>query len=173
MPPPGPALPEISRRQQKLVRASFAEVWRAAHGAIADGRLHIAQDDEAGGTIRLSVGKRTRSQPEDLERELMRVADVDKARSRGLRRLSEYRIDYTVTVARLDEDDTRLEISTDIAAVDRSEVIWIAPGIAQAVPRTFEVPSKGILERDLFAQIAERLFLSEEMLYLFGVPGRE
>lgn len=173
MPSAGPALPEVSHRQQKLFHASFGEVWRATHGAIEYTRLHVAQDDEAEGTIRLSMRRKASSRPEDLERELMRLADIDKARRGGLQRLSEYLLDYTVAVARLDEQQTRLEVSTQITAVDRSEVLMIAPGIAQVIPRTFEVPSKGILERDLVAQIAERLFLSEEMLYSLGVLGRE
>jgi len=168
-----PKLPEVSHRQQKLLRASFGEVWRATHGAIADTRLRITEDDEAEGTIHLSVRRQASSRPEELERELARIAEIDKARQQGLEHLSEYLLVYTVAVARLDEQQTRIEVSTQITAVDRSEVIWIAPGIAHVVPRTFEVPSKGILERNLFAQIAERLFLSEEMLYSLGVLGRE
>ena len=173
MPSALPKLPEVSHRQQRLVRASFGEVWRATHGAIADTHLSITEDDEAGGTIHLSVRRTARSRPEELERELARIAEIDKARQQGLQRLSEYLLDYTVAVARLGEQETRLEVSTRITAVDRSEVMMIAPGIAQVIPRTFEVPSKGILERNLFAQIAERLFLSEEMLYSLGVLGRE
>lgn len=173
MPRAGPTLPEVSRRQEKLIHASFGDVWRAAHGAIENTHLRVTKDDEAGGTIRLSLQRKARSRPEELERELTRVADIDKARRFGLQRLSEYTLDYTVSVARLDEEETRLEVSTQITAVDRSEVIWIAPGIAQAIPRMFDVPSKGILERDLVAQIAEHLFLSEEMLYFLGALGRE
>jgi hypothetical protein len=173
VPSAGPRLPEVSRRQQKLVRASFSDVWRAAHGAIEDTHLRVTEDDEAQGTIRLSMRRRTTSGSEDLARDLMRIAEIDKARRRGLRRLSEYLLDYTVAVARLGDQETRLEVSTRITAIDRSEVIWIPPGVAQVVPRTFEVPSKGILERDLVKEIAERLFLSEEMLYFHGVLGRE
>jgi hypothetical protein len=103
----------------------------------------------------------------------VRIADVEKARRLGLEHLSEYSLDYSVAVARLGEQETRLEVSTQITAVDRSEVMMIAPGIVQVIPRTFDVPSKGILERDLVAQIAERLFLSEEMLYTIGALGRE
>jgi len=173
MPSAVPELPQISHRQQKLVRADFGEVWRAAHGAIADTHLRVTEDDEAQGTIHLWAQKRAGARPEVLERELVAIADVEKARRLGLQRLSEYLLDYTVEVARLGEQETRLEVSTRITAVDRSEVIMIAPGIAQVIPRTFDVPSKGILERDLFSKIAERLFLSEEMLYTIGALGRE
>ena len=173
MPSAGPQLPEVSHRQQKQVRASFGEVWRATHGAIEDTHLRVTEDDETEGTIHLWSRKTARSRPEELERELMRIAEIDEARRRGLERLSEYLLDYTVAVAPLGEQETRLEVSTLITAVDRSEVIMIAPGIAHVIPRTFEVPSKGILERDLVERIAERLFLSEEMLYSLGVLGRE
>ena len=109
MPSALPKLPEVSHRQQRLVRASFGEVWRATHGAIADTHLSITEDDEAGGTIHLSVRRTARSRPEELERELARIAEIDKARQQGLQRLSEYLLDYTVAVARLGEQETRLE----------------------------------------------------------------
>jgi hypothetical protein len=173
MPSALPERPEISRRQQKLVRADFGEVWRAAHDAVANTHLRVTEDDEAQGTLQLSARKMARGRPGTLERELVRIADVEKARRLGLNRLSEYRLDYTVAITRLGEEETRLEVSTVITAVDSSEVIMIGPGIAQVVPRTFDVPSKGILERDLVSQIAESLFLSEEMLYTIGSLGRE
>jgi hypothetical protein len=168
-----PERPEVSHRQQKLVRADFDEVWRAAHDAVANSPLHVTADDEAEGTMQLSTRKIARGRSGTLERDLVRIADVEKARRLGLRRLSEYTVDYTVAVARLGEQETRLEVATQITAVDSSEVVMIAPGIVQVVPRTFEVPSKGVLERDLVSQIAEHLFLSEEMLYTIGALGRE
>jgi hypothetical protein len=173
MPSAAPERPEVSHRQQKLVRADFGEVWRAAHDAIANTPLRLTADDEAEGTMHLSTRKAARSRSDAVERELVRIADVEKARRLGLARLSEYLVDYTVAVARLGEQETRLEVSTQITAVDHSEVIMIAPGIAQVIPRTFDVPSKGILERDLVSRIAEHLFLSEEMLYTIGALGRE
>jgi len=39
------------------------------------------------------------------------------------------------------------------------------------MPRSFEVPSTGVLERSLVEQIAARLLLSEEMLYSLGTLG--
>jgi len=173
MPSAGPERPEVSHRQQKLIRADFGEVWRAAHDAIANTPLRVTEDDETEGTIHLWARKTARSRSDALERELVRIADVEKARRLGLARLSEYQLDYTVGVARLGEQETRLEVSTRITAVDRSEVIVIPPGIAQVIPRNFDVPSRGILEHELVSQIAERLFLSEEMLYSLGVLGRE
>jgi hypothetical protein len=173
MPSALPERPEVSHRQQKLVRADFGEVWRAAHEAVANTPLRVTGDDEAEGTIHLWARKMARSRSDDLGRELVRIADVEKARNLGLARLSEYQLDYTVTVARLGEQETRLEVTTRITAVDRSEAVMIAPGFVQVIPRTFDVPSKGILERDLVSQIAERLFLSEEMLFTIGALGRE
>ena len=173
IPSAGPERPEVSHRQQKLVRADFGEVWRAAHDAIANTSLRVTEDDEAEGTMHLWTRRTARSRSDALEREIVRIADLEKARRLGLGRLSEYMLDYTVAVARLGEQETRLEVSTRITAVDRSEVMMIGPGIAQVIPRTFDVPSKGVLERDLVSQIAEYLFLSEEMLYTIGALGRE
>jgi uncharacterized lipoprotein len=58
MPSAGPELPEVSNRQQRLVRASFGEVWRATPGAIEDTHLRVTEDDEAEGTIHLFVNLR-------------------------------------------------------------------------------------------------------------------
>jgi len=173
MPSAGPEPPEVSHRQQKLVQASFAEVWQAAHAAIVETRARLADDDEKGGTIHLWMRKTAGARPGELERELTRIAEIDRARHMGLSRVSEYTVDYTVEVGRLGDRETRLDVSTKITAVDRSEAMMIMPGVVQVIPRNFVLPSKGILERELVQAIAGQLFLSEEMLYYLGVLGRE
>lgn len=74
---------------------------------------------------------------------------------------------------RLDDAETRLDVSTRITAVDRSEAFVVVPGLVQVLPRSFDVPSKGVLERELVDGVGTRLFVAEEMLYYLGVLGRD
>ena len=168
----GPRLPEPTHRQQKLFQARPDEVWKAARAAVEEAHLPIAADDEAQGTLRVWMRKSARSRPEELERELARIANVEKARERGLGRLAEYLVEYTVEVHPVGDDRTGLDVSTEITAVHH-EAIVVPPGIVHIVPRNFPVPSRGVLERQLVEQIGARLLLSEEMLYSLGVLGRD
>lgn len=157
------------------MKASFAEVWGALHAAIEeDGRLGADDEDEKEGT--LSAGMRVAGRgrrPEEFGRELLRIADIEKARRAGLRGVSEYTVDYIVNVGRMTERETRLEIATRITAVDRSEMVYMPPGIVQVIPRNFDLPSRGVLEREFVSRVVEHLFLAEEMLYYLVELGRE
>ncbi|MBI2963641.1 MAG: hypothetical protein HYY35_07785 [Deltaproteobacteria bacterium] len=173
LPSSGPQRPEPSRRQQRLLKATSPEVWRATHAVIDEQRLTIADEDEREGRIHLTRRRTSRVRPEEIERELRRIAELDKARRMGLQRLSEYLVEYAIEVARLGDDETRFDVSTRITAVDRSEAFIAGPGLVQVIPRSFDVPSNGVLERELVDSIGSRLYLGEEMLYCLGVLGRE
>jgi hypothetical protein len=171
LPKPLPELPEPTHRQQKLFQASFDDVWKAAHTTVEESQMRITEDDEAQGTLQAAMHRSAqRANPEGLEREVTRVAELHKARQHGLGRVAEYAVEYTVEVHPGSDDRTGLDVSTAITAIDY-QVIIVPPGIAHAVPRSFEVPSKGVLERHLVEQIASRLLLSEEMLYSLGTLG--
>ena len=152
------------------VQASFDEVWKAALAAVEESSLRITEEDEAQGTLQAALHRRSRSEPEGLEREVTRIAEIRKARQRGLGRVAEYAVEYMVEVHPASDDRTSLDVSTSITAIDH-QVIILPPGIAHVMPRSFEVPSKGVLERSLVEQIAARLLLSEEMLYSLGTLG--
>ena len=47
------------------------------------------------------------------------------------------------------------------------------PGILEAVPRHVEVPSRGVVERELLHRLAGNLFSAEEVLFLLGEPGAD
>jgi hypothetical protein len=173
LPSAGPALPERQHRQQRLVRASFADTWRAVRAAVGDRRLRVTEEDESVGVLRADLRRRRRSNQEEIEQDLLRVAEVEDAKRRGLQVVSEYVTDYTIEVAHVDDEETRLEVSTRITAVDRSEAILVGPGFVQVIPRNFDVPSKGVLERELVRGIGDHLFISEEMLYYLGMLGRD
>ena len=173
LPSGGPAIPEPQHRQQRLLRSSFAEAWRAARAVVGDSRLRITEEDESAGLLRAGLRKRRRTDREELARDLLRIAKIEDAKRQGLQDVSEYLVAYTIELAHVDEEATRLEVSTRITAVDRSEAILVGPGFVQVIPRNFDVPSNGVLERELVSGIGGRLFISEEMLYYFGALGRD
>jgi len=39
------------------------------------------------------------------------------------------------------------------------------------VPRRIELPSRGVVERELVRRLAASLFTAEEMLFVLGEPG--
>jgi hypothetical protein len=171
MPRAVPERPEPSHRQQKLLQASYDEVWKAARVTVDEAQWSVTDVDEAEGALRASMRRRARS-GEALERELTRVAELSKARRLGLGPLAEYVVVYTVEVRRAADDRTGLDVSTEIVAVDH-QVVFLPPGIYRAIPRNFPVPSKGVLERQFVERLAAHLLLSEEMLYSLGVLGRD
>jgi len=173
VPSTGPVPPEPQHRQQRLLRASFAEAWHAARAAVGGSRLRVTEENEGGGVLRANLRRRRRTDRDELARDLLRVAAVEDARRRGLRDVSEYSVDYTIELARIGDEETRLEVSTHITAVDRSEAILVGPGFVQVIPRSFDVPSNGVLERELVNGIGGLLFISEELLYYFGTLGRD
>jgi hypothetical protein len=172
MPSAGPARPEVSHRQQRLLPASFEDVWRAAHAAVEEARLRISDEDEKTGTMHFWFRRTAGARPDVLFRELTRIAETEDARRRGLEVLSEIMVEYELSLARMDDDATRLELSTRIGAIDRSQAMMLG-AFVQVIPRRFDVPSKGVLERDLVLAIGSRLFVAEEMLYDFGLLGRD
>jgi hypothetical protein len=130
LPKPLPALPEPTRRQQKLFQASFDEVWKAAHATVEESLMRITEDDEAQGTFQAAMHRNAqRTSPEGLEREVTRVAELHKARQRGLGRVAEYAVEYTVEVHPASDDRTGLDVSTAITATDY-QIIIVPPGIA-------------------------------------------
>jgi hypothetical protein len=109
---------------------------------------------------------------DELTRELTRIADLSAARNRGLDALTEYIVEYDLSFSRMDDDATRLEVATRIVVIDKSEAMVLG-GMVTVIPRRFEVPSKGVLEKELMLLIGGRLCDAEEMLYSFGILGRD
>ena len=172
MPSAGPERPEVSHKQQRLLRVEFREAWTAAHAAIAETPLRITADDENQGTMTLFLRRIARLRADELERDLTRIADLSAARNRGLEVLTEYVVEYDLSFTRMEDDATRLEVATRIAVIDKSEAMIIG-GMVTVIPRRFDVPSKGVLEKELMLAIGSRLFVAEEMLYSFGLLGRD
>ena len=172
MPSAGPERPEISHKQQRLLRVGFREAWTAAHAAIGETPLRITVDDETQGTMTLFLRRIARMRADELTRELTRIADLSAARNRGLDALTEYIVEYDLSFSRMDDDATRLEVATRIVVIDKSEAMVLG-GMVTVIPRRFEVPSKGVLEKELMLLIGSRLCVAEEMLYSFGILGRD
>src|SRR5205814_233815 len=69
------------------------------------------------------------------------------------------------------EAGTSLKIRCAIDAIDRSEAIFLGPGVFQVAPRHIDVPSRGVVEHDLMRRLAANLFTAEEMLFMLGELG--
>src|SRR2546425_1158955 len=66
---------------------------------------------------------------------------------------------------------TSLRIRCAIDAIDRSEAMFLGPGVLQVVPRHIDVPSRGVVEHDLMRRLVANLFMAEEMLFMLGELG--
>jgi hypothetical protein len=168
---PRPEPTEFVRGQfQRTLKGPVERAWSDVTAALEADRIGVASSDRSRGVI---ACRRVRhAGGRDLLRRLREIADVRTAERRGLRDVSEYNVEYTVFLNPSD-NDTAIKIVSRIEAVDRSRVLVFGPGLYQIIPETLSLPSKGVVERELFRRIAGRLFAAEEMLYYVGDLGYE
>jgi hypothetical protein len=169
-----PARPEPSEfvhgQLQRIVKGPVDRTWPAVVAALDDDGVAIEQADRARGTI--ACRRIRHSSERDLVRRLREIADTSAAARRGMRGVTEYSVEHTLYLTPA-AADTALKIVTEIQAVDRSRAVYFGGGLYQVIPETYVLPSKGIVERQLFRRIAGRLFAAEEMLYYVGDLGYE
>jgi hypothetical protein len=106
----------------------------------------------------------------DATRRLGEIADLAEARRAGLRRPTDLFVTYCVFVLPADAA-SRLKVTSRIQVVDRSQATFFGPGLWPVVPRSVELPSRGVVEREFVRQVASELLTSEEMLLQLGEPG--
>ena len=160
------------RTADRLVKASFAEIWAATRQVLEQENLPVTEDEKEG-VLTSHLVRRAKLRDQDFGKELLRIADLDEGRRHGMRGVDEYTIDYHIQIVNLDEDQSKLTIAAKIVAVDRSEVVYMGFGVLQVIPRYFELPSTGASERDLSWKIGHEIFAGEEMLYYMGELGRD
>jgi hypothetical protein len=167
---PRPAADDFVRGQAyRIIKGSVDRVWRDVMLALGDEGVQIEATDRETGII---ACRRTHTGGgRNLIRRVSRIAKLE-TKHRRLRSVSEYSIRYTLFLAPAGED-TSMKIVAEIDATDRSNVIFVGPGIGQVIPLHLTLPSKGVVERQLFRCIASRLFGAEEMLYYVGDLGYE
>jgi len=96
-------------------------------------------------------------------KKLRDIGDLSTARDAGLGRVSELEVTYQLFLLPAGDEGTRLKITSEIDAVDRSEALYLGPGGFQVIPRRIPIPSRGVLERDLMRRITADLFTAEEV----------
>ena len=150
----------------RLVSEPPDRLWPGVVHALEAEGFQLRRAEQARGFIITGYHERS---PEVLKK-LGEIGDLSAARQAGLGRVSELEVTYQLFLLPADEG-TRLKITSTIEAIDRSEAIFLGPGILQVIPRRITIPSRGVVERDLMRRLAADLFTAEETLLLLGEPG--
>ena len=150
----------------RLVSEPPDRLWSGVVHALEAEGFRLRRAEQARGFIITGYHERS---PEVVKK-LGEIGDLSAARQAGLGRVSELEVTYQLFLLPADEG-TRLKITSTIEAIDRSEAIFLGPGILQVIPRRITIPSRGVLERDLMRRLAADLFTAEETLLLLGEPG--
>jgi hypothetical protein len=152
----------------RIVQEPFDRLWPAVLEALPAEGVRVAHADRARGAI---ATRAVRYTGPDVHRQLADIADLSRARREGLTRVSELAVTYYLLLAPAGDAGTRLNVRSSIDAIDRSETFFFGPGLFEILPRHFEVPSRGVAERELLRRLVANLFTTEEMLFLLGEPG--
>ena len=150
----------------RLVSEPPDRLWPGVVHALEAEGFQLRRAEQARGFIITGYHERS---PEVVKK-LGEIGDMSAARQAGLGRVSELEVTYQLFLLPADEG-TRLKITSTIEAIDRSEAIFLGPGILQVIPRRITIPSRGVVERDLMRRLAADLFTAEETLLLLGEPG--
>ena len=150
----------------RLVSEPPDRLWPGVVHALEAEGFQLRRAEQARGFIITGYHERS---PEVLKK-LGEIGDLSAARQAGLGRVSELEVTYQLFLLPADEG-TRLKITSTIEAIDRSEAIFLGPGILQVIPRRITIPSRGVVERDLMRRLTADLFTAEETLLLLGEPG--
>jgi hypothetical protein len=167
----GPELdPEehVRGEHQRVLQEPMDRLWPALLDALPGEGLEVAHADRGRGAIATDP---VRLSGRDVPKRLAEIGDLGRARSAGLQRVSELQVTYYLLLSPRGEAGTSLRIRSAIDAIDRSDAILLGSGVMQVVPRHFEVPSRGVVERDLMRRLVAGLFTAEETLFLLGEPG--
>ena len=158
----------VRGERQRVVQEPLERLWPAVLRALPDEGLQVARADQARGAIATHAVRYT---GRDVQKRLAEIGDLARARAAGLQRVSELEVTYYLLLASAGDAGTTLRIRSTIQAIDRSEPIFLGPGIFQVLPHHVDVPSRGIVEHELLHRLVANLFTAEEMLFLLGEPG--
>ena len=143
-------------------------LWPEIVFALDEEGFRVAHSDRAHRIIQ--TGARRYTGRDEVKR-LADIADLSAARGAGFGRATEYEVTYALFLLPAGETDTGLKVTSVIEAIDRSEALFLGAGVFQVVPRRIELPSRGVVERELVRRLAASLFTAEEMLFVLGEPG--
>ena len=169
--PPRPAPDEFVRGQmQRIIKGPMDRVWDDTIAVLGQEGTAIDYRNREAGIIACRR-IRTKGHGRNLVSHVGRIAELRTARGR-LRSVSEYTVEYTLFLAP-SRADTSMKIVAEILATDRTSVIILGPGVGQVIPMTLSLPSRGVVERQLFRKIAAHVFSAEEMLHYVDDLGYE
>ena len=157
----------VRGEHQRVLAEPIDRLWPALVGALPAEGLEVARADRRRGTI---ATRALRVRGRDVGKRLAEIGDLAHARSAGLEHVAELEVTYQLVVAAHGDAATSVRIRSAIDAIDRSDAILVG-SILQAVPRRVEVPSRGVVERELMRRLVAGLFSAEETLVLLGEPG--
>src|SRR3989442_5361435 len=143
----------------RVIHEPVDRLWPQILRGLEEEGLRVARADRANDTIRTAT---RRHAGRDELKKLGDIADLSAARGAGLGRATEYTVTYTLFLLPAGETDTSVKITSTIEAIDRSAVLFLGPGVFQVVPRHIELPSRGVVERELLRRLAASLFTAEE-----------
>jgi len=163
--PPDPK-EHVRGEHHRLFHESADVLWPKLVRALDEEGIPIARSDRA---KRLIETGRVRQSGADVVKRLRDIADLSNAHEQGLGRVTEYAVSYRLFLTPAGPD-TSVKVASAIDAVDRTEQL-VGPGGLQVFPHHIDVPSRGVVERDLLRRLAASWFSTEEMLLVLGEPG--
>jgi hypothetical protein len=158
----------VAGERQRLLQEPVDRLWPAILGALPAEGLRVTHQDRARGAIATAPVRITGG---EAQKKLAEIGDLARAHQAGIQRVSELEVRYVLLLAPAGDAGTRLRVRSTIDAIDRSAPGFLGGGLSQLVPRHVEVPSRGVVERDLLRRLAANFFTAEEMLFFLGEPG--
>lgn len=157
----------VPGEHHRLLHAPADRVWPAVVAALDADGFEITSKDRKAGVITTGMARYT---TDDRSHRLGDIGDLSSLHKEGVTGIRDIRVAYYVLVTPAG-DDTSLRIRSTIVGQEGGDADIITPGLGQVIPHRVEIPSRGVLERDLMRRLAGNLFTAEEMLQLLGEPG--
>jgi hypothetical protein len=157
----------VRGEHQRVLHAPADRVWPAVVAALDAEGFEIATQDRTSGVIATGLA---RYETDDRTHRLGDIGDLSELHKEGITGITDVRVAYYVLVTPAGED-TRLRIRSTIVGQQGGVGPILGQGLGQVVPHRVEIPSRGVVERDLMRRLAANLFAAEEMLQLLGEPG--
>lgn len=156
----------VRGERHRLLGEPMDRLWPALLDALPAEGLRVADADRGRGTIETATA---RYDPGTRAR-LAEIGDLSAARRAGLTHVDELRVTYYLLLAPAGDGGTSVRVRSRIDAVAREPAI-LGPGLFQILPHHVDVPSRGVVERELLERLGGDLFTAEETLLLFGELG--
>src|SRR5439155_23013999 len=126
----------------RMIHDPVDRLWPQILRGLEEEGLRVARADRAHGTIQTAA---RRHLGRDELKKLGDIADLSAARGAGLGRATEYGVAYTLFLLPAGDADTSLKITSTIEAIDRSQALFLGPGVFEVIPRHIELPSRGVV----------------------------